>query len=82
METNLLKSICSGIILSAFFSCSNEIPIEKINLASILDAEIEAQLDKVVVEGGVIKFKDAEALGTAFFNLEMVNNEKTMMRVY
>ena len=49
METNLLKSICSGIILSAFFSCSNEIPIEQINLA---------------------------------FNLEMVNNEKTMMRVY
>lgn len=80
MKTNLLKSICSGIILTAFFSCSNEIPIEQKNLASVLDAEIEAQLDKVVIEGGIIKFKDAEALCAAFLNPDMVNSVKTVTK--
>jgi hypothetical protein len=50
MEKKLLKSICSSIVFSAFFACSNEIPVEQEYSAT----KAEAQFEEVVIVKGKI----------------------------
>jgi hypothetical protein len=79
MKKKLLKSIYSSIILSALVACSNEVPevpVEQGILASSFDTKAKAQLEKVVIADGVVKFKDGEALCAAILNPEIVNTAK------
>lgn len=76
MKKNLLKSVCSGIMLSALFACSNDIPVEQENVVSNFETKAKGSTESVEVKDGVIKFKDADALCTAFLNPEVVNTAK------
>lgn len=76
MKKNLLKSVCSGIMLSALFACSNDIPVEQVSLVESSKIKAEESTESVVIKDGVIKFKDADALCSAFLNPEIVNTAK------
>ncbi len=76
MKMNLLKSICSGFILSALFACSNDIPVEQVSVAMSPKTKAEESTESVVIKDGVMRFKDADALCSAFLNPEIVNAAK------
>lgn len=76
MKKNLLKSVCSGIMLSALFACSNDIPVEQVSVVASSKTKAEESTESVVIKDGVIKFKDADALCSAFLNPGIVNTAK------